>query len=151
MLCNVARIQKNPHQQMVMVLLLWQVGLTANVKLHFYLVMCCSKLWVWHMFYGVGLYHLSKSMDRIGTPFGFRESIDRLYSEIDQIHLTGSEIFRGSAEFRGFFRIFLWPLRSVQIWGETWKSVTGGRVSQELSGPQVWFTYQNLHSFVTIV
>ena len=34
--CDWLHSQKNSHQQMVMVLLLWQVGLTANIKLHFF-------------------------------------------------------------------------------------------------------------------
>ncbi len=63
----------------------------------------------------------------------------------------GSEILRGSAEFRGFSRILGQDFR---ILGFQWKSeekleksmVGGGGLSQELLGPEKWFIYQNLQN-----
>ena len=51
--CDWLHSQKNSHQQMVMVLLLWQVGLIANVKLHFYeiILLCLDNHWWFIIFY----------------------------------------------------------------------------------------------------
>ena len=45
--CDWLHSQKNSRQLMVMVLLLWQVGLIANIKLHFFLIKLESR-WILH-------------------------------------------------------------------------------------------------------
>ncbi len=61
-------------------------------------------------------------------------------------HLTGSEIVRGSAEFRVFSRIFghLWDHCKS---GEKFERLYGGGLTRQVLGLQKWFTYQNLQNF----
>ncbi len=68
------------------------------------------------------------------------------YTTIMICNDTGSEIVRGSAEFRIFSRILVVPEISVNL-VRNLKSCMGVGVSQELLSPQKWFTYQNLWNF----